>query len=125
MSAELCTDVGRGSPLEVTISGDLTGVTLHVHGEIDLSSIPVLERCLEAAIEEHTGVVVVDLAGVTFLDSSGLQALVNAYRQLADRQRSFVVGNPSPFVERVLMVAGMAVLLERDSEDALLLASGG
>jgi anti-sigma B factor antagonist len=49
-------------------------------GEIDLSTSPRLRACLA----DLSGIVVVDLGGVTFLDSSGLGVLIGAWKRLRE-----------------------------------------
>ena len=56
--------------------------SFHVGGEIDLAAAAELGAQLEAVIDASIGVVAVDLAEVTFLDSSGLKAHVAAQRRL-------------------------------------------
>jgi anti-sigma B factor antagonist len=53
-------------------------------GEVDLASVPSLDAAIEAAVHA-AGVetVVVDLVGVTFMDSSGISVLLRG-RRLAD-----------------------------------------
>ena len=62
--------------VESSVEGETTVVRLS--GELDLASTPILERELGAV--ESTGAkrIVIDLAGVGFMDSTGLQALLRA-----------------------------------------------
>src|SRR4051812_16226385 len=52
--------------------------TLVVAGEIDLVTAPFLRDELAAVIGDAGSTTVVDLSGVTFIDSSGLGALIDA-----------------------------------------------
>lgn len=49
---------------------------LAVSGEIDLASAPMLEGRIQAL--DAGGPIVVDLSGVTFIDSTGLRVLISA-----------------------------------------------
>jgi stage II sporulation protein AA (anti-sigma F factor antagonist) len=80
-------------------------------GEIDVAAVPALERALEAAIEASEGGFVVDLAGVEFMDSSGLLAMLNARGLLAEAQRGFAAVIPAGPVRHLVEVAGVAELL--------------
>jgi len=52
---------------------------LHLSGEIDLSTLPLLhDRLLRAVADHHGATVFVDLDGVTALDDAGLGALLGA-----------------------------------------------
>ena len=62
-------------------------------GEIDLATAPQLGDAIHAA--NGVNRVVVDLSAVTFIDSSGLNALVHGQRSLADRDISLRVVSPT------------------------------
>lgn len=80
---------------------DATGV-LRATGEIDLSNADRLREALRDA--EHPSVpTVVDMAGVSFLDSTGLTALLE-HRLDA---HGLTILNPSPQVTRVLRMASV------------------
>jgi anti-anti-sigma factor len=50
--------------------------------ELDFTSAPALEQALTAGLDD-TPFVVVDLAGTRFMDSSGINAILRAHRQVA------------------------------------------
>jgi anti-anti-sigma factor len=51
---------------------------LALSGELDLASTPILERELKALESAGATKILIDLAGVGFMDSTGLQALLRA-----------------------------------------------
>lgn len=61
-----------------------------VRGEVDLGTKHVLEQELEP-VREAAGPVVLDLAGVPFMDSSGLHVVVSLWRSLAGDGRALAV----------------------------------
>ena len=65
-------------------------------------SAPVLERELSAVVDGDHGQVVLDLADLTFMDVSGLRAILDAAREARRRERSFVIENPMPHIVRLL-----------------------
>jgi anti-sigma B factor antagonist len=79
---------------------------LAVRGEIDIKTAPELERVLSGSDSE---MVVVDLSGVSFIDSSGLRVLVMARTQLESNGGNLVLCAPddSPIV-RTIRLAGLA-----------------
>ena len=86
---------------------------LMVRGEIDMATSPVLGAALERTMA--LGVpVVLDFAGVTFMDSSGLNVLLLAGHAV-DRPGSVTVRNPSPLVRRLLTVTRLDGLVGPDS----------
>lgn len=112
MSADLA-DGPTSTSLGVSIATDDEVVVLDVEGEIDLFSLSILEQCLDAAIEQGTGDIVVDLANVSFLDSSGLNLLLQGLRRLREGGRTLAVRNPVSGVEKVFTITGTLELLQR------------
>jgi anti-sigma B factor antagonist len=69
-------------PLSIT-ADDVDGVThLHLAGEIDLSSAHLLVESIDDAVASGASTVVLDFAGVTFVNSTGLGAMVAATKRL-------------------------------------------
>jgi anti-anti-sigma factor len=64
----------------ITQSGEVTVAS--ITGEMDLASVPLLESLLDPLPPSDGSVVVLDLVGVTFLDSSGLSLLVRLNRRI-------------------------------------------
>jgi anti-anti-sigma factor len=94
------------------VSVDLPSASgVAINGEVDVASVPALERALEAALETTAGGFVVDLSGVEFMDSSGLLAMLNARGLLAREARTLAVVCPAGPVRHLLDVAGVAELL--------------
>ena len=72
-------------------------------GEIDLENRDDLRSVLEAT----DGDVIVDLAGLTYIDSSGIGVLVAQRNRLSAKGGSLQLRNPQPNVRRVLEVVGL------------------
>ncbi|HET7279472.1 MAG TPA: STAS domain-containing protein [Dermatophilaceae bacterium] len=70
-------------------------------GDIDLAAVPQLKEELEQSIQA-TQHIVVDLSRTTFLDSSGIGALVSAGSQARDAGGSLRLAAPRDEVLRVL-----------------------
>jgi anti-sigma B factor antagonist len=64
--------------LAVEVIDDGLDVAIHVTGEVDMATAGLLEAQLERAVEGCAGAVTVNMAGVTFLDSTGLSVLLRA-----------------------------------------------
>jgi anti-sigma B factor antagonist len=76
---------------------DIDGSTLHVRGEIDAHSAPALGNALRAG----SGSLDLDLAGVEFVDSSGLRILIESHQLLEARGDRLTIVDPSPAVQRM------------------------
>jgi anti-sigma B factor antagonist len=74
-------------------------------GEIDLATASSFRTALIDAVADRAGDLVVDLSDVTFMDSTGLGALVSARRRLALRGASLRLVGPAGGVRRILDIA--------------------
>ena len=90
------------------------GVTIaSVEGEIDLSNAAELEMAISHAVANEAVGLVVDLAGVDYLDSSGVTLLFNLARRVSRRQQEFVVVVPGEaHVRQILTLSGATEALE-------------
>lgn len=57
---------------------------ISVSGELDLATVPELDRALAAAAGEQATPIFVDLGACTFIDSTAINALLRCYMTLAD-----------------------------------------
>ena len=73
-------------------------------GDIDLQSSPAVRQQLLTTFEVHDRVVV-DLADVTYIDSSGVASLVEAFQVARKKGGYFALANVSAAVMRVLSLA--------------------
>jgi anti-sigma B factor antagonist len=88
------------------------GVTvLEVAGEVDLSSADQLRDTAIAALTPYGGTLRIDLAGVTFMDSTGLRALMAIYEYAGDQHR-VLIQNPRRNVQRILEITGLDQIFE-------------
>ena len=97
-------------PGELTINHTSDGghVTLEVAGELDLASSPQLGSAVREACERRPATLVVDIRCVSFIDSTGLRALVEA--QLVCKECGSgleVVVGESPSQRRLLEITGL------------------
>jgi anti-sigma B factor antagonist len=112
--------ISKGAHLDLYIQKDQlndgNGVT--ISGEMDMSNAGILTDFLTAEIESTGGDLYLNLAGLDFIDSTGLAALLGARRQLAVGGRSLILSSPSPAVARVLEVTGLDALFDTETAGA-------
>jgi anti-anti-sigma factor len=94
--------------LLISIRNDGDASVVVVTGEIDMASAPQLTDALAAL---H-GLVILDLADVTFLDSSGINVLVHARNRLLAENGALTVRNPQNNVRSVLKLVGLSAWIE-------------
>ena len=81
---------------------------VEVAGELDLHSAPQLRAELSRAIESNAPPhIVVDLAGVTFLDSTGVGVLVGALKRASEAQGALHFCSAQKRVRRVFEITGL------------------
>lgn len=85
----------------------LDGNALVLVGEIDAHTAPDLAAHLDP-LPGTSGDVIVDLADVTFIDSSGLRVLVEAHHRSTAAERRFTLRSPSTAVIRLLEISGLS-----------------
>jgi len=84
-----------------------------LRGEIDAYSAPSLRDDLRSLVEDRGAlVVVIDLAAVTFLDSSGLGAIVGTLRRLRERGGRLAIVQPESAASRIFEHTGLDAVLD-------------
>jgi anti-sigma B factor antagonist len=92
--------------------------TLHVAGELDIATAPELARAVDAGLDGRSGEFRLDLSGLTFLDSSGAQALLHARAAVESRGRRLVLVAAQRPVRRALEVMGLCEVLDLGDDHA-------
>ncbi len=78
-------------------------------GEIDLYTAPRLQSELAGVIARAAQAprVVVDMSGVEFCDSTGMNVLLSSLRQARERGGELELAAPHPAVRKILSVTGL------------------
>ena len=80
-------------------------------GELDLAAAPRLDRALRDAEADRPRTLVLDLSALEFLDSTGLNVIVNAYRRAAIEGRELLVVEAPAHVQKIFSVTQLDRLL--------------
>jgi anti-sigma B factor antagonist len=88
-------------------------------GELDLLTADELRAALQKACE-GSRLVLVDLAGVTFIDSTTIGVLVGASKRCADAGKEFQVINAWGISLKVLRLTGLTQLMGEEPAPVLL-----
>jgi anti-sigma B factor antagonist len=79
-----------------------------ISGEIDLYTAPRLHGELAALIADGKPArVVVDMSGVEFCDSTGMNVLLSCLRRARERGGELEIASPKPAVRKILQVTGL------------------
>jgi len=109
-------------PPEFAIAVSRTGrrAVLALSGEFDLSVETEMTATLESVVSTGRSIVVLDLRALTFIDSTGIRALIEAQRRCATAHCPLYLVSGPPEVRHVLALCGVEerFALLRDPADA-------
>ena len=97
------------------LSVSVEGSDVVVSGDVDAHTCPDLAAALEPL--PGSGDVRVDLAGVGFMDSSGLRVLIAAHQSATSADRRIVIDRPGAAVLRLIEISGLRDHLHVDGAD--------
>jgi anti-sigma B factor antagonist len=79
-----------------------------ISGEIDLYTAPRLHSELAAVLADGMPArVVIDMSGVEFCDSTGMNVLLSCLRRVHERGGELEIASPKPAVRKILQVTGL------------------
>lgn len=92
--------------------GDGGVTTVRVNGDLDLASAPSFHAAAEGALAGGVSRLVIDFAGITFIDSTGLGALVRIHTAATDTGRVMQLVNVPTVASRTITIGGLSFLLD-------------
>ncbi|OYW61073.1 MAG: anti-anti-sigma factor [Rhizobiales bacterium 12-68-15] len=87
-------------------------VVLKVSGRLDTPNAKPFEASLMEAISSTDGGITVDLAGVDYVSSSGLRALLVAGKAMRTAKRDLALRSLQPQIREVFDISGFSTLFE-------------
>jgi stage II sporulation protein AA (anti-sigma F factor antagonist) len=97
--------------LTVVTSSDDTEIEIALTGELDHSNADVLRQHVLSALARLPRQVVIDMSGLTFMDSAGIGEIIRANRLLTSRERGLVIRGANPSVTRLLEMMGIHLIV--------------
>ncbi|MDZ7674288.1 MAG: STAS domain-containing protein [Acidimicrobiales bacterium] len=79
-----------------------------LEGELDPHTAPMLQGQIDEQLDHGASTIVLDVAGVTFVDSAGLRVFADTHRRLADTGAALTVRSPSTGLQKLLTVSGLS-----------------
>jgi anti-sigma B factor antagonist len=108
------------SPFGVRVLHHQSHTVLRVEGEIDLATAPLLRSYLDDVIADADGPILLDLADVTYIDSTGLSAILAAYATVDGQDRDLRVVKASVQVRQLFDLCGITdVIVDASSNRAI------
>src|SRR5947208_5437594 len=98
-------------PFAMSVQNADGEAVVRVAGEIDMESSPVFKSSLIELARAGVQRITVDMAETDFIDSTGLNALVAALKELREHGGILVVRSPSKSAARLLELTGLNTLV--------------
>jgi anti-anti-sigma factor len=111
-------DVSRSAPLHSEIRGSKSHALVILTGELDVSTAGQLYEELAALTREGVIHVALDLAGLEFIDSTGISVLIAEHKRTASAGGELIILSPHRLVRRVFEVSGLMDVLDVLPPDA-------
>ena len=103
---------GEGGALTVSVSEEESTLTVAVAGELDVYTVPAFNKELSELRNSSATTLKLDLSGTTFMDSTGLSAVLVAEMHARMRGQRFVVVAGPPHVHELFKLTGVDNFLE-------------
>ncbi len=90
-----------------------TTLVVKLAGEIDQSCAEEIRSDIDREIQiKNVHNLILDFAGVTFMDSSGLGMIIGRYKQIKARNGKTMIIRAQPQVDKVLELSGLKKIIE-------------
>lgn len=97
-------------PFEIDVEERESSALVRLSGEIDLAAVEAIETEL-LPLEDRFQTIVLDLRGVTFLDSTGLRAIVSADARARNNGFELKIIRGPEQVQKILYLSGLDKIL--------------
>jgi anti-sigma B factor antagonist len=106
--------------LTIEVTSTPEAHTIVLAGEVDLQGAPKVEAAFKDAFDGEPELIVVDLSNLTFIDSSGLHALVTGHELCRARGHALSIIPGSANVQRLFELTGMSEVLPLSEPEPVL-----
>ncbi len=97
---------------------------LDVIGEIDIYTTPQFKEAVSAVIDENESVIVINMAQVTYMDSSGFGTLLSATKRLRPVDGALYLAACNDAIQRMLQITRLNTIFGvYETEDEALAAA--
>jgi anti-sigma B factor antagonist len=87
-------------------------------GELDIASAPILEAAITGLRDDGTRSIVLDLSELTFMDSTGLRAILAADKLCNGNGHDLSLAGANGAVQRLFELTGVIGALRFEAEDS-------
>ncbi len=99
--------------VEISVTGEV--VTAYLSGELDHHAAKQMREAIDTAVELNMpSLLVLDFAGISFMDSSGIGLVMGRYRNLQKTGASLHINSAPPNIYKVFKLAGIERLAKME-----------
>lgn len=101
--------------------GPAKAVEVRISGFLDAHTVVSFEKTMDELLGKDYNKLIIDVAGLNYISSAGIGALMVLLQQLRRRQGDMVILNPSPKVFKILDLLGFTKIFQimQDREAAI------
>lgn len=89
---------------------------VYIEGELDHDSAAVMRAEIDNQLRDMAlSELIIDMAGVNFMDSSGIGLVLGRYKLMAARGGKVRISRPGKRTDRLMSIAGVYDLMEKNS----------
>lgn len=87
-------------------------ITAMLTGDLDQCNAQIIRTELDALIaDRHIKHLILDMHGLTFMDSSGIGVIIGRYRTLIQRNGTVSVANMNKHIQRIFSLSGLSQII--------------
>jgi|SRR5690625_3574178 len=103
--------------LEINVIDEGQKLIVKLAGEIDIYTAPKLKEALTSHTKKANNVLIVDLAEVNYMDSTGLGVFISVLKSTREHDSSFQIVNLQERVLRLFTITGLDEIMNINSID--------
>jgi anti-sigma B factor antagonist len=113
---ELIPALAAAEPFQIRVRVTSGRCEMVLSGELDVSTAPLLRHRMAEVTGELETELVLDISGLTFIDSTGLSLLVSEHKKLKAQGAELVVRSPTRMAIRLFELSGLDPILSIRAE---------
>ena len=107
--------MGSDPPFDIRVESRNTVARVAVTGDLDLATAPELSAELAGVERDDVRSIMLDVRDVTFIDSTGLHAIIGAWKRAQSNGHQLVVVGATPAARRLCQIVGTSFILDDPS----------
>lgn len=84
---------------------------LRLHGELDVHTAEIFKAEADELLDLGPSNVILNVEEVTFIDSSGLGAILGRFKRISSAQGRMVIVRPKPHIRQILELSGLRQII--------------